>query len=288
VDTYPYSDRDFLSAWSRRVMQEYPRLNIVGEEWRSSPLTVSYWQRGHAHADGYVSDLPSLVDFPLQEATALGLAEKETTTTGLARLYRVLASDGVYADPYNLVVFPDNHDLTRILTALGERADLQRMAVGFFLTTRGIAQVFYGTEVLMSSPGPKRDGVIRSDFPGGWSGDTKNAFTGQGLTESERSTQEYLRKLLSWRRSAPAIRDGKLTQFVPTDGVYVYFRHDATQKIMVVMNNNDTARTIDSQRFAEVIGSSTKGTDVISKQSHELAAGLNVPAHSTTILELGD
>jgi neopullulanase len=287
VDTYPYSDRDFLSAWSRRVMQEYPRLNVVGEEWRSNPWTVSYWQRGRTHADGYVSDLPSLVDFPLQEAAALGLTETETTTTGLTRLYSTLASDGVYADPYNLVVFPDNHDLSRILTALGERTDLQRMAVAFFLTTRGIAQVFYGTEVLMSSPGAKRDGLIRSDFPGGWPGDARNAFTGQGLTEAQRETQEYMRKLLLWRKGAPAIRDGKLTQFVPTDGVYVYFRHDATQKIMVIMNNNDAARVVGTRRFAEVVGTSTVATDVISKQSYALAQGVNVPAHSTTILELG-
>jgi neopullulanase len=140
--------------------------------------------------------------------------------------------------------------------------------------------------VLMSNQGTEDHGIIRSDFPGGWAGDTKNAFTGRGLTEAERQMQDYTRKLLQWRRTAPAIRDGKLTQFVPLDGVYVYFRHDATQKVMVVLNNNDAPRTVDTGRFHEVIGSSTTGTDVLSGQAYTLASGIAVPAHSATILEL--
>jgi glycosidase len=286
VDTYSYSDRAFLTEWSRRVTQEYPRLNIVGEEWSSNPSTVAYWQRGRNPPDGYVSYLPSLFDFPLQEAVAMGLKESEGWGTGLRRIYKVLAQDSVYADPYNLVVFHDNHDMSRMLTALGERQDLNRMALAFVLTTRGIPQLFYGTEVLMSNKGTEDHGVIRSDFPGGWPGDTKNAFTGQGLSNDERAMQEYTRKLLQWRRTAPAIRDGKLTHYVPTDGVYVYFRHDAAQNIMVILNNGDEARTIDTKRFQESIGSATTGKDVLSDQAHELGRGVAVPARSATILDL--
>ena len=124
VDTYPYSDRAFLTEWSRRVMQEFPNLNVVGEEWSGSPVTVSYWQRGRKPADGYVSHLPGLFDFPLQEAVSQGLLEKEGWGTGLRRIYRVLAADSLYPDPYNLVVFPDNHDVSRLYTVLGEREDL--------------------------------------------------------------------------------------------------------------------------------------------------------------------
>jgi len=286
VDTYSYSDRAFLTQWSRRVTQEYPKLNIVGEEWSSNPSTVAYWQRGRNPPDGYVSYLPSVFDFPLQEAVAMGLKEPEGWGTGLRRIYKVLAQDSIYANPYDLVVFHDNHDMSRMLTALGERQDLNRMALAFVLTTRGIPQIFYGTEVLMSNKGTEDHGIIRSDFPGGWPGDTKNAFTGQGLSDDERSMQEYTRKLLQWRRTAPAIRDGKLTHYVPTDGVYVYFRHDAAQNIMVIMNNGDDARTIDTKRFQESIGSAATGKDVLSGQSHELAKGVAVPARSATILEL--
>ena len=286
VDTYSYSDRGFLTEWSRRLTEEYPRLNIVGEEWSSSPEVVSYWQRGGKPHDGYVSYLPSVFDFPLQDAIAKGLIEPEGWGTGLRRIYRVVAADHAYADPYNLVTFHDNHDMSRMLTALGERQDLNRMALAMTLTMRGIPQVFYGTEVLMSNQGTEDHGIIRSDFPGGWAGDAKNAFTGAGLTDAERAMQDYVRKLLQWRRTAPAIRDGKFTQFVPIDGVYVYFRHNVAQTVMVIVNNNDDARTVDTARFREVIGQATTGTDVLSKQAHSLAAGVVAPARSATILEL--
>jgi glycosidase len=199
----------------------------------------------------------------------------------------VLAADRVYPDPYNLVVFPDNHDVSRIYTVLGERPDLVKMAVAFFLTTRGIPQIFYGTEILMANPGPKDDGVIRSDFPGGWPGDKVNAFTGQGLTPAQRDMQYYMRTLLNWRKNAPALHQGKLTQYVPFDNVYVYFRHTDGQKVMVILNNTDEGVRVDTKRFHEVIGPSTKGTDVVTKQSHTLDDGVPVPAHSATILELG-
>jgi glycosidase len=160
------------------------------------------------------------------------------------------------------------------------------MALAFVLTTRGIPQLFYGTEVQMSNKGTEDHGVIRSDFPGGWPGDAKNAFTGQGLSDEERAMQEYTRKLLHWRRTAPAIRDGKLMQYVPTDGTYVYFRRNAAQTIMVILNNGDEARTVDTKRFEEAIGAATSGKDVLSGQAHELSKGIAVPGRSATILEL--
>ena len=286
VDTYSYSDRDFLTEWSRRVMQEYPRLNVVGEEWTSNPSTVAYWQRGRNPPDGYVSSLPSLFDFPLQDAVAMGLKEKEGWGTGLRRIYKVVAQDTVYPEPFNLVTFHDNHDMSRMLTALGERQDLNRMALAFVLTMRGIPQLFYGTEVLMSNKGTEDHGVIRSDFPGGWAGDTKNAFTGQGLSPDELAMQEYTRKLLQWRRTAPAIRDGKLTQFVPMQDVYVYFRHNAEQNVMVVMNNSDETRKLETERFKESIGKATTGRDVLTGATHAFADGIAVPARSAIILDL--
>jgi glycosidase len=169
---------------------------------------------------------------------------------------------------------------------LGNRADLVRMAIAFFLTTRGIPQIFYGTEILMANPGPKDDGVIRSDFPGGWPGDKVNAFTGQGLGPAQHDMQEYMRKLLLWRRGAPALHHGKLTQFVPFEGVYVYFRHTDAQKVMVILNNAGAEKTVDAKRFREVIGSATTGTDVITKQPFRLDQVIAAPAHSATILEL--
>ena len=286
VDTYPYSDREFLTEWSRRVMEEYPNINVVGEEWSGTPSVVSYWQRGRNPPDGYVSYLPGLFDFPLQEAVTQGLGEPQDWGTGMRRIYRVLAQDALYPDPYNLVVFPDNHDVPRIYTALHDRADLVRMAVAFYLTTRGIPQIFYGTEILMASPGPKNDGVIRSDFLGGWPGDARNAFTGAGLTPAELEMQQHVRKLANWRKTAPAVHDGKLMQYVPMDGVYVYFRYTDQQTVMVVMNNTDAKRSVETARFHERIGTATEGVDVVTGERRTLAPSLEVPAWSTTVLEL--
>ena len=287
IDTYSYSDHKFLTEWSRRVTEEYPNLGIVGEEWSGSPATVSYWQRGRKPADGYVSYLPTLFDFPLQEAVSAALLEKEDWGSGMRRIYRTLSYDGLYADPYQLVVFPDNHDVSRIFTVLGKRVDLTKMALAFFLTTRGTPQLYYGTEILMHNPAGSDDhGLFRQDFPGGWAGDTVNAFTGEGLTDAERDMQAYVRTLLQWRRTATAVHDGKLTQFAPMDGIYVYFRHNDAQTVMVVLNNTDKAHTVATQRFQEVIGKATTGTDVVSGKAHALADGIVTPAHSATILEL--
>lgn len=286
IDTYGYSDKAFLTEWSRRVTEEYPNLGIVGEEWSGSPVTVSYWQRGQTLSDGYVSYLPTLFDFPLQEAVNAALLEKEGWGSGLRRIYRMLSYDRVYPDPSQLVVFADNHDVSRIFTTLNQRIDLTRMALALILTTRGTPQIFYGTEVLMDNKGTEDHGVIRSDFPGGWAGDAKNAFTGQGLTNAERDMQSYMRKLLQWRRNAPALHDGKLTQFAPMGGVYVYFRHDASQTVMVVLNNNDDAKQVETKRFAEMIKGATTGTDVLSGKTITLADTIDVPARSATILEL--
>jgi glycosidase len=286
VDTLPYSDKAFLTEWSRRLTTEYPDLNIVGEQWLMSPAMVAYWQRGAPRSDGYESYFPSLTDFPLQDAVVRGLQEKAGWGTGLDRIYHVLAHDFLYADPYNLVIFPDNHDMSRIYTQLGERFDLYAMSLAFFLTTRGIPQLYYGDEILMSNRGSDSHGVIRRDFPGGWRGDEVNGFTGDGLAPQQREAQALTQKLLSWRMQATAVHDGKLTQFDPEDGVYVYFRQDDRQTVMVALNNADEARTLDPARFAEIIGGRESAYDVLADTEVVLTGELTVPAHSARILEV--
>lgn len=286
VDTWPYPDKDFLTEWGRRLTEEYPRLNIVGEEWVSNPAIVAYWQRGSLRQDGYESYLPSLMDFPLHDAAIKGLLEEEEWGAGLDRIYGMLANDFLYADPHNLVVFPDNHDMSRIYTQLDERFDLYRMALVFFLTTRGIPQLYYGDEILMANPGTDSHGVIRSDFPGGWTGDEANGFTGDGLTGLQREAQALTRRLLNWRKNATAIHRGKLTQFVPEDATYTYFRHDGRQKVMVVINKSRDVRPLDVGRFAELIDGEREGRDVLTDRQYPLDASFAVPARTALVLEL--
>jgi glycosidase/predicted alpha/beta superfamily hydrolase len=278
VDTLPYAHRDFLAHWRARVLEEYPGLTIVGEEWSVDPAIVSRWQQSPPAV--------SLMDFPLQRALVQGLTEPEGRETGLLRLYQALADDFLYTDPGRLVIFPDNHDMSRIHTQLGARPELYRMALAFLATTRGIPQFTYGSEILMANPGTEAHGVIRQDFPGGWPGDAADAFTGRGLAPGQREAQDFTRRLLAWRKGASAVHGGALTQYAPEDGVYVYFRRDATQTVMVALNKADAGRRLDPARFAESIRGHTTGRDVLTGRSLALATGIPLPPRSATILEL--
>lgn len=292
MDTYPYPDKHYMAEWTRRILQEYPDFNMVGEEWIDNPAAVAYWQRGQVNSDGYVSELPSLMDFPLQNALRWALVTEEKSkftdlrTGGLLNLYRTLANDFVYPDPGALVIFPDNHDMARIFAQLGEDPDLWRMAMAFVLTTRGVPQIYYGTEILMSSPAERVDGLIRSDFPGGWAGDARSGFTGAGLQAQEREAQEFLRSLLSWRRDRAVVHTGALTHFVPEDGSYVYFRHDDRDSVMVVINKNDAAVDLALERFSERLQGFGEARDVITGEILPLGETLPLPPRSVRVLDL--
>jgi len=286
MDTYAYADKHFISEWSRRIMTEYPDFNIVGEESNRNPTVVSYWQRGKKNPDGYVSFLPSLLDFPLQRALADALVEKEIPDKGgWIKLSRVLANDFQYADPNSLVIFADNHDMDRIFTQLSEDYDLFKMAMVYILTMRGTPQIFYGTEVLMNNHGTKNDGVRRSDFPGGWPGDRKNAFTGTGLSAREEQAQIFVRRLLNWRKDKKVIHTGKLMQFVPHQGVYAYVRYNDIEKVMIVFNKNDQPVFLDKVRYAEQLAGYSQALDVLTGRTLDLSAAIEVPARGILLLE---
>jgi neopullulanase len=286
VDTWPYSDKDFLTEWSRRLTAEYPNLNIVGEEWVTNPAVVAYWQRGTLRRDGYESWLPSLMDFPLHDAVMRGLREEEGRDSGLDRIYRMLTNDFLYGDPYNLVVFPDNHDMSRVFTQLDERPDLYSISLAFFVTTRGIPQLYYGDELLMTNAGTDSHGVIRSDFPGGWPGDEVNGFTEQGLSKRQQTARALTRRLLNWRRTATAIHRGRLTQFAPEGETYVYFRHDGRQTVMVVISRAAEHRRLDLSRFGRLLAGAKSGTDIITGKQYVLDDSFRAPADTALVLEL--
>jgi glycosidase len=286
VDTYSYSDMDFLANWTRRLMQEYPNLNIVGEEWSVNPAITSFWQKGSKRHSDYQSWLPSVMDFPTQVKMFNALTKPESWATGLRELYDSLASDFVYGDPYNLVVFADNHDMSRIYSQLDEDFQLFKMAMSYVLTTRGIPQIFYGTEILMSNPGSEDHGIIRSDFPGGWSDDQVNGFTGHGLTEKQRQTQDFMRTLLNWRKTSAAVTQGKLKHYTPKDGLYVYFRYVKDDRVMVIMNKNDQDSQLPLARFHEMLGSTKQGADVLTGQEFTLFKAITIPAKQVLILAL--
>lgn len=286
MDTYSYSDPQFMSEWSCKVMAEYPNLNIVGEEWFYNPAVVSYWQRGKKNRDGYKACLPSLVDFPLHETLVKALNKKEEAFSGWIHAYEVLATDFLYADPFNLVTFPDNHDVSRFYSQLNEDYNLFKLGIAYYLTMRGIPQIYYGTEVLMTSPKHRDDGLVRADFPGGWKGDKVNAFTQKGLTAQQKDAQQFCKKLLNWRKNNPIIHKGTLRHYAPKQGVYVYFRHYQGKKVMVVLSKNPKEVKLDLSRFAQSLGKASQGKDIISGKQVTLQGNLKVPAKSPMIIEI--
>jgi glycosidase len=286
-DTYPYPDKHFMTEWTRRIMQEYPDFNIVGEEWSPSPNVVSYWQRGKQNSDGYISYLPGVFDFPLQIALQKVLTgEKPPWGSIWTPVYELLGHDYLYPEPMNLVIMPDNHDMSRIFTQVDEDEDLWRIAMVFYATMRGIPQFYYGTEIQMSHPGTDSHGAIREEFPGGWNDHKSNAFTGDGLSGRQTAAQEFMRKLLNWRKQTDVIHNGKLMQFTPLDNVYAYFRYDDDETVMAVFNLNDDDVDLGLERFAERLLGAAQAHDVLADRTVELGEELELAPRSALLLEI--
>ncbi|MBH0029852.1 glycoside hydrolase family 13 protein [Pseudoalteromonas sp. SWYJZ98] len=284
VDTYSYSDKAFLSDWTKAIMQEYPDFNIVGEEWTSNPAIASYWQRGKHNQDGYTSSLPSVMDFSLQESVIQALNEEESWNTGWVKVYESLANDFLYPDTNNIMVFADNHDMSRVYTELGQDEAKTKMAMTLFLTTRGIAQMYYGTEVLLDNTPSKDHGDIRIDFPGGFKGQTRNAFTGEGLTKQQKDMHKTISTLLNFRKSSPALDKGKLVHFTPQQGVYSYARISDEQTVLVFMNKNTKELTKNIEYMQEVIPKNTKALNLFTHKTQVLGNTVALPAMSATVL----
>ncbi|HTX88714.1 MAG TPA: glycoside hydrolase family 13 protein [Bacteroidales bacterium] len=285
-DTYPYCFRDFMADWDRAVLTEYPDFNIVGECWATYPASIAYWQKDALNRDHYNSWLPSVFDFAMYDALRLGFMEKDGWSTGISRLYEILYQDFSYPDPSHIVVFADSHDVNRYYDAQGNDIRKVKMGLAFILTTRGIPEIYYGTEVLMTTGADKGDGFKRRDFPGGWPGDAVNAFVAKGRTPDQNDMFNWLETLLNWRKGKDVIHTGKLTQFVPRDGIYVYFRYNESDTVMVIMNNNETdSKTIDRNAYQEFLKGFQGGREVISGQSVTDIFSLQLLPKSVVIIE---
>jgi glycosidase len=286
VDTYSYSDGAFLAEYGRRIMAEYPRLNMVGEEWTLLPPVVARWQKGKVNFDGYTGTMPSMMDFPLGEAMRTTLAKKDGNAA-FQDVYETLSLDYLYPNPGNLVLFEANHDLARMFSAVGEDVDRYKMNLVFVMTMPRIPQFYTGDEILMTSTVGKRDDAsYRRDFPGGWAGDKVNAFTGAGLSPQQREAQAFVRKLANWRKNQPVIHHGKLMHYGPEENTWVYFRYDEHKKVMVAFNLNPTETALPTARFHEMLQGVDAGVDALSGKRYELRTELKLAPNSVVVLEL--
>jgi len=287
MDTYPYNDRDAMAQWAKEITDEYADFNIVGETWSSNPVDVAFWQKDAVNPVHYNSQLPTVMDFTLYDALSNCFNERqEHSYNGLMKLYNAIAYDYLYANPDNLFIFAENHDTQRFNNIIKGDLATFKLAMSFLMTTRGIPQIYYGTEIGMTGDKSKGDGDIRRDFPGGWAGDANNAFTKAGRTSVQNDCFDFLSKLLNWRKGKEVIHTGKLTHFIPEKDVYVYFRYNDNEKIMVVLNNTITDQTIPTGRFAECIGKSTAGIDAMTGTRYSIANALLIPKKTALILEL--
>jgi glycosidase len=289
-DTHPYADFPFMAAWCKQVMEEYPDFNIVGEAWYSNgPAFTAWWQR-NSRVNNSNSYLKTVMDFNLTLICQQAFAENvqsDGKSKSLFNIYESLAQDFLYPDPNNILVFLDNHDMGRF--SLQEDSDLRKykQGIAFLLTTRGIPQIYYGTEILMTGTKESGDGNIRKDFPGGWKEDSVSAFNAKGRTPKQDEAWDYMQKLLRWRKGNKAITEGSLIHYAPDNSdCYVYARIKDDKTSLIILNGSKTDQLLSMDRYRDVISSYSRGLDVVTGQELDITSQVNVPARGVFVLDL--
>ncbi|HUQ67746.1 MAG TPA: alpha-amylase family glycosyl hydrolase [Flavitalea sp.] len=282
IDTYIYVDMPFMNRCNKALIDEYPQMTMVGESWVDATSNQAFFTRNNYNT-AFKSNLPGTIDFQtLFHGIKPALTEP---VNGVMQLYQTLSNDFLYKNPMANFIFLDNHDMSRFFSVVNEDVRKQKMGVQWLLTERGIPQMYYGTEVLMkgiSNP----DGLVRLDFPGGWEGDKKNAFTGTGLTGNEKSVQDLIKRLANFRKTSGALKAGKLMHFIPEEGLYIYFRYNSNQTIMCVMNTSESVKSIDFSRYAERTGGFKSAQNVITGETINISDKATVNGIEMLVLEL--
>lgn len=298
VDTFPYVERKGAYRWLDAIIDEYPNLSIVTENWVTDSAKLAGVVNGFYFGSEIPSvNLPQLMDFPLQEAVSRAFTEDFGWGMGANRLYDVVSNDHLFPNTANLMVFGDNHDTGRLLTRLGGDVDALKMAMAFILTTRGVPQIYYGTEILLEGDSSLGDAHIRQDMPGGWLSDKDNIMAkiedraADGATLSQKDERradmyDYIARITRFRRQSHAIALGKLTHFVPTDNVYVYFRTLGPERVMVVINMLRKQARLNTERFAELVGPDFTGVDVVSGKKLKIKGKINVQPRTAMVISI--
>jgi glycosidase len=288
VDTFSYNDKEGISKWTKSITDEYPYFNIVGEVWMHDQAQMSYWQKDSkiGAIQSFNSYLPSVMDFTLHDAFGSVFNEDNASwDKGIIKVYENFTNDFLYPNTNNLLTFIENHDTQRFNHLYPDFKKYQ-MAMTLIATIRGIPQVYYGSEIGMAGNKDKGDADIRQDFPGGWIGDTNNAFTKAGRTIVQTQYFDFTSKLLNWRKNKAVIHSGKTTHYVPVNNVYVYFRYNDTESVMVVINNSNDKQTIKTNRFQENTNLYKIGKDIFTNASIELKNDITIDGKSVLVLEL--
>ena len=289
VDTYSYNDKEGISKWTKAITDEYPHFNIVGEVWMHNQAQMAYWQKDSkiGAIESYNSNLPSVMDFTLHDAIGNVFNQDNASwDRGMIQVYDNFTNDFLYPNPDNLLVFVENHDTGRFNEIYKNDFKKYQMAMTLIATIRGIPQLYYGSEIGMNGDKGKGDADIRRDFPGGWKGDLNKAFTKEGRTAEQQKFFDFSSKLFTWRKSKDVIHSGKTTHYIPENNVYVYFRYNEKETVMVVINNNSEKQILKTNRFKENIQNFKSGKEVLSGKIIDLNTEIEIEGKSALILEL--
>ena len=285
IDTYKYNEPDFMNRCNAALLEEYPNMLIFGESWITNPAQLSFFVKNKVDFP-FKCNQPGTCDFPVYSAINSALNEAFNWDGGVNRLYQVLAQDFLYDDPNKMVTFVENHDTDRYFSVIGEDFEKYKMGITWLLTTRGIPHFYYGTEVLMKNFKNPTDAEVRRDFPGGWTDDASNKFVASGRNSAENEAFNFVKTLASYRKNTPTLHTGKLMQFIPENGIYVYFRYDDNKTIMVVTNTNTSEKSIDCKRFAERMNGFASAKNVMNGETILGLNTLKLPAKTALVLEL--
>ena len=283
MDTYPYADRQAMADWMKVLNKEYPNFNTVGETWVTEPAYTAAWQKDSKLSD-INSNLKTVMDFAFFDR--LSQAKNEETDDwwkGWNRIYNSLCYDYLYTDPSSVMAFIENHDTDRFL-GNGKDSTALKQAYALLLTMKRIPQLYYGTEILMNGTKAETDGNVRQDFPGGFPGDKVNKFTHEGRTKAENAMFDWTSRLLHWRQNNDVIINGSQTQFIPQHGVYVLARQHNGKTVLTILNGKKADNQVDVARYAEVIGSHTTATDVLTGATVDLTKNIPLTQRQAMVL----
>ena len=285
MDTYPYAFKEPMAEWANSVISEFPNFSIVGEIWNNEPPLTAYWQSGFNSPDEYESYLPSVIDFPFSASVGRAIG-KNSSPSDIREIYYNFAQDFVYPDPNKNVIFLDNHDTERFYMTMGE--DIKKYKIGFALlmVSRGIPQMYYGSEINLFGTKQKGDADIRKDFPGGWPDDRRSAFTKKGRTNQENDIWNFYSTLLNWRKKNATIHNGKMMQFTSfNDNVYSLFRYDEKKVVGLLINPTDKKINVGTNKYDELVEDQEFYYEVISGKKKKWKAKITVPPMGFKLIE---
>ena len=338
MDTYPYADATGMASWMKELNTEYPNFNVVGESWVTEPAFTAALQKGSRITPPYMLNpcspaatvpcgspsatvpcgspqgntyLNTVMDFTFFDR--LNTAKHEETgqwSGGMNRIYNTFVYDYLYPNPKSVLAFLDNHDTDRFLGD-GHDTLMLKQGLALLLTINRIPQIYYGTEIMMNGTKAVTDGNVRQDFPGGFPGDTRNAFTKEGRTKEENSIYRWLSKVLHWRQTNPTVTDGKQTQFLPYEGVYVMAHTPATcpaasvpcgspqgkpaATVLLILNGTDHPQTFHADRYRELWSSAPApqssapapitAREVTSGRHYDITQDIKLSPRQTLLLE---